>query len=321
MGFDAHNLRGPWDLAVSLHRPHEFAHLDPNGEVTRVSHDPPGGGVTADGFERDGFRGNITPSHIKITNGVYTWLCDRDKTAGQQLLSAGDPPSLICFGKQLVVYTRAPLVEAESERRPPLSSSNEQERLTITSHSGIWLISGAKVRVAGDEDDLLVQTPTRLMLWSMSKEKFIWTKDQKAKYVGTICLTEQFALVRSEGISGTFYLHTRKDGKSYASFTLPLYDGFYCCDSGLLFGPVASRSSLVLCKPAKRGICVFRVGKKSLDITFWESDVDLEGLLLLRGDIDNLELRHGSGQALRYRGRKESWRIDRYDFVKRNFIM
>lgn len=53
---------------------------------------------------------------------------------------------------------------------------------------------------------------------------------------------------------------------------------------------MVSTSGLFLYKPCRKALFIFRIGDTHVKFRMWESTEDIQGSLLLRGDLENLKL-------------------------------
>jgi hypothetical protein len=123
----------------------------------------------------------------------------------------------------------------------------------------------------------------------MAKGKVRWEK--KTGIGGRICgFTEEYVIKETGNWQGSRQLHKRKTGKNYGTFDLPWEPAFvdFCAKNH--FGPVVSIGGLFLYKTCRKALFIFRIGKKEVEFRIWESTEDIQGYLVLRGSLEDLEL-------------------------------
>ena len=146
-------------------------------------------------------------------------------------------------------------------------------------------ITGTDIyQVEGYENDIVIRSPRFLRLWDLAKGKYRWEREGAG---GQICgFTRKYILLKV----GYFWLRERKTGHLYGEFRLPIYTAFTSLKEEHHFGPVMSARGLFLYKPGRKAIFIFQIDDEKVDARIWESTVDIQGRLLLRGGLDNLEL-------------------------------
>jgi hypothetical protein len=115
------------------------------------------------------------------------------------------------------------------------------------------------------------------------------------------------------------HLYERKSGNIYGNFDLVHHRAFIDFDENKHFGPMMTTGGLVLYKPCRKAIFIFRVQDQEVDVRIWESTDDIQGALVLRGNLDNLELEI-IGQTPRWTKYEEKRPIYRNGFIKKRLL-
>ena len=165
-------LGQPWHLACTIPSKDVFLCLQPNGkpiwqDTSNLD--------TPTGYRRDGFDIDLILSGFHVENHSYTWSCPQDSSAAQLPQSKSDYLSLRNFGKRLVIFERKVVIKDPA--LPPQQPREDKKgclKAESTSH-GVWCITGTDIyQVEGDDDDLVIQSPTYLRLWNIAKKNFRW---------------------------------------------------------------------------------------------------------------------------------------------------
>ena len=102
------------------------------------------------------------------------------------------------------------------------------------------------------------------------------------------------------------WLRERKTGYLHGHFRFP--DDLISRKEEHHFGPVVSADGSFLYKPGRTAIFIFQIDDEKVDARIWESTVDIQGSLLLRGELDNLKL-EPIGQKPSWTRYSEIWPI------------
>ncbi|KAJ5544110.1 hypothetical protein N7494_005389 [Penicillium frequentans] len=302
---------GRWELACNIRVQDPIWQLNAWGEptCTRVA------SATTDGkqeYRRDDFIIALGLSQIMVTNQAYNWTCGVNTHAGQLLISKRDTISLRNLGERLLVFERT-VVTAKLDRPKPKPREDQKGCLKVEKQSfNIWAITGTDIyQVEGYEDDVVIRSPRFLRLWEMTRGRFRWERPGGGGHIWG--LTQKYVLIKA----GECWLRKRKSGHVYGSFSLPIYTGLTDPNEETNFGPVASASGVFLHKPGRKAIFIFQIRDREVDARIWESTIDIQGSLLLRGELDNLEL-EVIGQNPTWTKYNETWRVYKErDFFKR----
>ncbi|KAH1355719.1 hypothetical protein KXW98_007559 [Aspergillus fumigatus] len=300
---------GPWELACNIGVQGPFLQLDARGEPTWTQVDC----AATDGkqkYRRDGFTIALGLSQIMVTKQGYNWTCDASTYAGR-LLSNRDTISLRNLGQRLLVFERT-VVAANRDRPKPKPREDKKGCLKVESQSSnIWVITGTDIyQVEGHGNDVVIRSPQFLRLWDMNKREFRWERTGGG---GHIWGFTQNHIIRKVG---KCWMHERKTGHVYGDFSLPI-NGLTDLNEEHHFGPVVSASGLFLYKPGRKAIFIFRIGEREVDARLWESTDDIQGSLLMRGGLDNLELEL-IGQKPTWTKYDETWPVYKeWDPIKR----
>lgn len=182
------------------------------------------------------------------------------------------------------MFERTVVTQDRSRPRPPPRADPRGCLKVEPLSSGIWVVSGTDIyQVKVDEGDLVVLSPGYLRLWDMEKNQLRWERDCVGRIQG---LTKEYVVM-----DGYWWkLRNRKNGHLYGDFMFPIFPAFADLDERNHFGPVVSTRGLFLYKPCQKALCIFRIGDKDVEFRFWESTDIIKGSLVLRGDLENLEL-------------------------------
>ncbi|KIW22064.1 hypothetical protein, variant [Cladophialophora immunda] len=275
---------GKWDLACTIPSHDMCLCLTEEGRPTWLNmsdHTEPSG----KSFRRHGFDVDLTRPSITLKKQSYTWSCERDSAAGGLLLSQGKDLSLANFGNQLVIFERTVEIEDRS-RPPPKSPEDKKGSLKVeTASPNIFCLTGTDVyQVEGDEKDLVIRSQCFLRLWDIVKGRFRW---EMFKPVGQLfCLTNQYVVFQVS----RYKLHQRKNGYIHGEFAFPAYSVFISLKNEDKFGPMVTKDGLVLYKPCKKALFMCHIGDREVRIQAWESEDEIRGSLVLRGDLNNLQV-------------------------------
>ena len=114
-----------------------------------------------------------------------------------------------------------------------------------------------------------------------------------------------------------WHLYERKTGYAYGQPDLPYYTAFDHLSEEKRFGPVANTRGLFLILP--KSTFNSRINGTSDDVRMWESSKDIEGSLVLRGNLEDPELEL-IGQKSAWTRHEEKKRIFKTDFIKKRVI-
>lgn len=114
-------------------------------------------------------------------------------------------------------------------------------------------------------------------------------------------------------------MYERKSGNVHGNFDLVHHRAFIDFDKNNHFGPVMTTGGLVFYKPCRKAIFVFQVHDKEVDIRMWESTEIIQGALVLRGNLENLELEI-LGQTPRWTKYEERMPIYRNGFIRKRLL-
>lgn len=299
-----------WDLACNVpskDRLLRSLHLDADGKPTwqRACYnikDPTQ-------YERDGFLVDKEGPIIKVTNHSSTWYCPKDTNAGRLLHSNLNDLSIRDFGNQLVVFEHTMRVDDRSRPPPPVREDKKDLVQMESLPCNIWCPTGIDVhQVAGDGEELVLHSPKYLRLWNIGKEKLLWEKYSPTGEI--LCLSKKYVLVEY----GDIHLIERRNGDTHGTFRLPLYPGFISFDKQTWLDPLVSSGGLIFLKRSPKVVYIFSVGERKVTFHIRESSESLEGPLLLRGGLDNLELTT-IGQGHDWRIHKVEERVNRKWFM------
>ena len=293
---------GRWDLACNIGVQNPFLQLNAMGEptLTQVAC------AATDGKQeycRDEFIIALDLPQITVTKQAYNWTCDANTDAGQLLMSKRDTISLKNLGECLLVFKRTVLTTNMNRPNPRPREDKEGCIKVESQSSNIWTITGTDIyQVEGYENDIVIRSPRFLRLWDLAKGKYRWEREGAG---GQICgFTRKYILLKV----GYLWLRERRTGRLYGEFRLPIYTAFTSLKEEHHFGPVMSASGLFLYKPGPKAIFIFQIDDEKVDARIWESTVDIQGRLLLRGGLDNLELEL-IGQKPTWKKYNEIWPI------------
>ncbi|CAL5871603.1 uncharacterized protein PFLUO_LOCUS5856 [Penicillium psychrofluorescens] len=277
---------GRWDLACNIDVQGGLLQLSAEGKPTWTQ-DARAATFGDRGYRRDGFTITPSPSEVVVTDRAYAWACDAKTDAGQLLMLNRDTISLKNLGGCLVVFERT-IVKKDRDRPPPKPRDDRKACLKIESQSpNIWTITGTDIyQVEGYENDIVVRSPNFLRLWDMAKGRFRWEKADSGSWP-IWGFTKKYIVIEV----GDCHLYERKSGNVYGTFRLPLYNAFIDFNKDNHFGPVMSTGGLFLYKPCRKAIFIFQIRDREVDFRIYESTDDIHGSLVLRGDLENFELR------------------------------
>ena len=112
------------------------------------------------------------------------------------------------------------------------------------------------------------------------------------------------------------HLYERKNGNFHGDFVLPDDRTIWEFNENNHFGPVMSTKGLFLYKSSPTAILIFRIGDRKVDVRIWESSNSLKGPLVLRGNLEDLELELIE-QNPRWRKSVQTVTVCRNDFIKK----
>ncbi|KAF7588278.1 hypothetical protein BBP40_005932 [Aspergillus hancockii] len=299
---------GCWELACNIGVQDRFLQLNAQGKPTWTQV------YGKQEYRREDFIIVLGLSQITVTNQAYNWTCDAHTEAGQLLMSKRDTISLRNLEERLFVFERT--VETDNLDRPKSKPREDQKDcLKVQSRSSnIWTVTGTDIyQVEGYENDVVIRSPRFLRLYDMTKGKFRWKKEIFGGGGHILGFTKKYILIKA----GVCWLRERKTGHFYGDFSLPIYNSLTDLNEKHHFGPVMSASGLFLYKSGRKGIFVFEIGDRKVDARIWESTVDIQGSLLLRGGLDNLEL-EVIGQNPTWTKFDETWPVYKeWDLIKK----
>lgn len=305
---------GRWDLACNINVQGPFVQLNATGEPTWMQV----ACATTDGdrgYRRDDFAITQNLPEIMVTNQTYSWTCDANTHAGQLLMSKRDTISLRNLGERLLVFERTVMTK-NLDRPTPKPREDPKGCLKIESQSSnIWTITGTDIyQVEGYENDVVIRSPEYLRLWDMAKGRFRW--ERKGSGGGRIWgLSQKFIVIKV----GKCWLHERKTGNVHGEFYLPHYSAFIDFNENHHFGPVVSTDGLFIYKPCRKAIFVFEICDREVEFRIWESTTNIQGSLVLRGDLNNLEVEI-IGQKPTWTKYEEKEPVYRNDFIKKRLL-
>lgn len=276
---------GRWDLACSIGVQNGFLQLDHRSEPIWTPSVPT---VTIDSsvYQRDGFSIKVGEFGIHVTNRLYHWTCDGNTDAGNLLLRKRDTISLTSLGPRLFLFQRTILKNGRD--RGFCSDTKSCLEFNLQSPN-FWTVTGPDIyQIDGFASDVVVQSSKLLRLWDANKQRFRWERKESA--LGRICGFVGKRFLR-EIEPGYYILHERETGRVYGNFRLPCHRVFHDQDEITRFGPVVSTGGLFVFKPCRRAFLIVRIHKRKVHARIWESAEDIKGHLVLRGGLENLELR------------------------------
>jgi hypothetical protein len=99
-------------------------------------------------------------------------------------------------------------IVVEDPRRPsPAPREDEKGSLQVESKCNVSRIIGTDIyRVAGDERNIVIQSPRFLRLWNIAKNKFLWQRFNRPGKA--LLLTNDYVICEA----GNWFLHERKNG-------------------------------------------------------------------------------------------------------------
>ncbi len=305
---------GKWDLACSIgeqkaaflqldaaHTPKWTPYADADTHGDRV-------------YQRDGFNIITQPPIIVIANQRRRWTCDENNAAGQLLVSKRNTVSLRQVGEHLFVFEPTMVVKNYSGPSPkPRDDPRGCLKIQLQSEK-IWTITGTDIyQVEGAENDVVVRSPGFFRLWDIAKERFRWERERPGAALGEIYgFTKKYFIWKV----GDWHLYQRKTGKLYGEFSIPIYEGLISFSEEDHFGPEASTGGLFLYKPCRKALWIFRIDDEIVHLRLWKSSEDIRGSLVLRGNLENLELEL-IGQKPAWTKYEETQRIYKAGFIKR----
>ncbi|KAK3175442.1 hypothetical protein K4F52_010272 [Lecanicillium sp. MT-2017a] len=281
---------GHWDLVCNIGVTGRHLVLDGNGNTAWSP-----GALAVDGeYFRSGFSVTLGAPHVSVTNGAYKWKCDTNTDAGQLLVSKRDTVSLKNLADRLFVFEQTSM---RIDRDRPRSKSHDPKGCLSfkTQSHNIWTITGTDIyQVEGNENDVVVRTPEFLRLWDMDSRKFRWEREDRGE--GRIWGFSKKYVVKK---AGSHHMYERKTGLHYGRFDLPLYSAFIDFNEENHFGPT--------------------VGDREVDLRIWETTDKIQGYLLLRGGLDNLDVQL-IGQKPTWTRHQETVSVYKYSFIKKRLV-
>lgn len=250
-----------------------------------------------------------------VEHEAREWICDVNTYPGQLLMSRRDTVSLRQLGKHLLVFERT-TVTNDRNRPSPRHRGDVKGCLKVETQAlNIWTITGTDIyEVEGYDNDVVVRSPRFLRLWDMDKRKFRWEKEGSIS--GFIWgFTQKHIIIKV----GYCHLYERISGNVYGNFNLIHHQAFIDLNLDNHFGPVMTRSGLLLYKPCQKAIFIFQIRNNEVDIRIWESTDVIQGGLVLRGNLENLELEI-LGQTHRWRKYEEKMRIYKNGPIKKRLL-
>lgn len=270
-------------------------------------------------YRRDGFGVTLWLSHIRVKHEAREWLCDGNSYAGQLLMSGRNTISLRQLGERLLIFERT-IMTNDRDRPPPKPRDDFKgclkiERVGPDNWSDIWTITGTDIyQVEGYENDVVVRSPRFLRLWDMAKGRLRWEREGSSS--GCIWgFSEKFIIVKV----GYCHLYERRNGNVYGNFDLVHHQAFIDFNLDNHFGPVMTLGGLVFYKPCQKAIFIFQIRNNEVDVRIWESTDVIQGALLLRGNLENLELKI-LGQKHEWRKYEEKVRIYKNGPIKKRLL-
>ncbi|KZL82370.1 hypothetical protein CI238_13090 [Colletotrichum incanum] len=280
---------GHWNLACNIDVQGGDLQLNAKGEPVWTQDIEAADGA----YRRDGFSVRLGLAQIEVANPAYSWMCDANTVAGM-LLSSNNKVSLRNVGERLFVFEQAVERKEISDRPLPKLRDDSQGCLKVESGSGnVWAITGTDIyQIDGDKDDLAVLSPNFLRLWDIAKGKLRWERSTTGgKHIlGARRIwgfTEEY-VVRDVGY---IHLYERKTGRDYGYFQFPSFPAFIDFNDDNHFGPVVSTNGLFLYKPCSKALFIFRISAREALVRIWESSDVIRGSILLRGGIEDLEVK------------------------------
>ncbi|KAH8655648.1 hypothetical protein BX600DRAFT_470056 [Xylariales sp. PMI_506] len=295
-----------WDLATTISDDRGFLHLGAEGRPTWQETSPT---VISGCYMRDGFCVYSDRSSIEVTNKAYTWICNGG-TAVELLRSNHDHLRLMSINNQLILFQQT----IKTDRFSPKPAEDKKGCLQVKSEStNVWTITGTDIyRVVGYEHDLVVRSPKHLRLWDLSLKRWRWERDDVG--VDLLCFSPKYVIV-----DGHFNrLIERQTGRIYGEFMMPLKKEFFTINSKHHFGPVVSRQGLVLYKLCPKAFYILDFSDKNIVKTrVWESEDEIQGSLVLRGSLENLELELLEQEPMWTKYELENEKIFKYGMIKK----
>lgn len=250
-----------------------------------------------------------------VEHEARTWVCDANTHARQLLISGRNTVSLRQLGEHLLVFERK-IMTNDRDRPPPKPRDDPKGCLKIELLAlNIWTITGTDIyQVEGYENDVVVRSPRFLRLWDMAKGKFRWERERSSS--GCIWgFSPKYIIVKV----GLCHLYERKSGNVYGNFDLVHHRAFIDFKLDNHFGPVMTTGGLVIYKPCQKAIFIFQIRNNEVDVRIWESTDAIQGALLLRGNLENLELEI-LGQTHEWRKYEEKIQIHQNGPIKKRLL-
>ncbi|KAL7903811.1 hypothetical protein GGI35DRAFT_465183 [Trichoderma velutinum] len=304
-----------WDLACNINVQDGFLQLDAKGKPVWISVDT--AFPSDQKYQQDGFTITQSTSQITVTNLENAWICRKDTIVASLLMPRRDRVSLRSLGKNLIVFERTTVTNNRYQPQP-ISQNDERGSVKVElepSNANVWHLYGTDIYQAeGDGDDLVIDSPNYLRLWDITRRKFRWEKREPGKgYIRGF--TEKY-VIREVGYHR---LHKRRSGHIHGNFQYPKYSKYIDFNEENQFGPVVSTNGLFLYKPCQKALFIFRVGDDEVDFRIWESTSNIEGCLVLRGNLEKLELKLLQ-QEPSWKKYHSSEPIVKINFIKRKII-
>ncbi|KAJ5544102.1 hypothetical protein N7494_005381 [Penicillium frequentans] len=306
---------GHWDLACSIHVQGGLLQLSATGEPEWLQDTP----FTASGnraYRRDGFTITLDLPQVSVRNQVHIWTCDANTDAGRLLISERNTVILRGSRERLFVFERSSMT-ANQNRPLSIPRGSSECCLKIETQSpNIWTISGTDIyQVEICENDVVVRSTGFLRLWNMAEGRFLWEQRAVPGSVWIWGFIDKYILVKR----GNCHLYERRSGNDHGQFDLPCHQAFIDWNESHHFGPVMSAGGLFLYKPCQKAIFIFEIRDRAVDFRIWKSTDDIRGSLVLRGNIENLEL-DLLGQKPQWTNYEETERLHKNDFINKSLL-
>jgi hypothetical protein len=295
IGDSSQILSGLWDLACTIEPSGPVLYRDVEGKAT-WSYDPAMTPTPTFDQQQD----------IKITNQGRSWLCPTNSRAGQALKSQFDKLSMRRVGEQLVIFELS-TVPKPTDLFAPDPSDDGKGVLEVEDVSiGVWYISGARIfQIEGDEQAFVIQSSRYIRLYDLQRKTMLWEKcaplgSQLFGQKQIFCLNGSYVVAKY----GKYHLLKRSNGDTYGKFDLP-HGQVESVHERDRFGPLVSSSGLVLYRPSAEILYIFCIEDKKVEYRIWESETRIQGSLVLRGNLETLQLRFVDTFVKEHRRRTE----------------
>lgn len=272
--------KGTWDLACGIGCE---GSINLNSDAIPIWQNTAKTLRPGEGYLRDGFYVYLNATSITVTNKAYTWKPSAGE-AERLLRSNQSSVSLTSIAGQLIVYERT-IVKKDPRRPAPKPREDVKGCLQIRSDShNVWSIRGTDIyQVDGYDNNIVVRTPMHLRLWNMAKRRFLW---ERPYTLTLICVTASYVVI------GEYWWHIINcdSGLEHGQFMMPTSQAFNNLKEESHFGPVVSAKGVILQKSSDKALYIFSIHSDRVDIRVWESEERIEGCLVLRGSLAELEL-------------------------------